>query len=371
MLTDLDYNPAAVHRAFEAGLKELTGERTLAERLVVARLPRRRRRHQDQLHRRPADLVVARLHQRDDRRPQERGRPGERHRHLGPHGPRLPPDGTGHQPGAERGPGPGLFDRMGGRRALGPRLRPGRLRLLRGRDAPEVPGARGGRLHQGGVAPRDLQLRHLALDAHRAGRTRRRGNTRRRSAGSTRTTPTARASGGSPTRSPASSTASRSRTRRSPSSPSIVTKDITKLVNIAVLKHNEDSGVTWATKNIALGVTTNKVRFHIDYCEKAIPEILAQPCHQGQDGPPHRRGGQDLDGQRRRGPDRPGQPHLLQPRPRGHGPHRPRHPRGEAGGPGARVDPGRSRRTSPPARKRGLGTDDLAKIDYRQIRVKA
>ncbi|MBN2257507.1 MAG: DUF362 domain-containing protein, partial [Anaerolineaceae bacterium] len=58
----------------------------------------------------------------------------------------------------------------------------------------------------------------------------------------------------------------------------IVTKDITKLVNIAVLKHNEDSGVTWATKNIALGVTTNKVRFHIDYCAKAIPEILARPC---------------------------------------------------------------------------------------------
>jgi hypothetical protein len=58
----------------------------------------------------------------------------------------------------------------------------------------------------------------------------------------------------------------------------LVTKDITKLVNIAVLKHNEDSGVTWAAKNIALGVTTNKVRFHIDYCEKAIPEILAAPC---------------------------------------------------------------------------------------------
>ena len=58
----------------------------------------------------------------------------------------------------------------------------------------------------------------------------------------------------------------------------LVTKDITKLVNIAVLKHNEDSGVTWATKNIALGVTTNKVRFHIDYCEKAIPAILAQPA---------------------------------------------------------------------------------------------
>jgi hypothetical protein len=57
----------------------------------------------------------------------------------------------------------------------------------------------------------------------------------------------------------------------------IVTKDITKLVNIAVLKHNEDSGVTWATKNIALGVTTNKIRFHIDYCTKSIAEILNKP----------------------------------------------------------------------------------------------
>lgn len=57
----------------------------------------------------------------------------------------------------------------------------------------------------------------------------------------------------------------------------IVTREITKLVNIAVLKHNEDSGLTWAAKNIALGVTTNKVRFHIDYCAKAIPAILAQP----------------------------------------------------------------------------------------------
>ena len=58
----------------------------------------------------------------------------------------------------------------------------------------------------------------------------------------------------------------------------IVTREMTKLINIAVLKHNEDSGITWAAKNIALGVTTNKVRFHIDYCAKAIPEILAQPA---------------------------------------------------------------------------------------------
>jgi len=58
----------------------------------------------------------------------------------------------------------------------------------------------------------------------------------------------------------------------------IVSRDITKLVNIAVLKHNEDSGVTWAAKNIALGVTTNKVRFHIDYCAKAIPAILSHAC---------------------------------------------------------------------------------------------
>jgi len=58
----------------------------------------------------------------------------------------------------------------------------------------------------------------------------------------------------------------------------IVTRDITKLINIAVLKHNEDSGVTWAAKNIALGVTTNKVRFHIDYCATAIPMIMNHPC---------------------------------------------------------------------------------------------
>jgi hypothetical protein len=58
----------------------------------------------------------------------------------------------------------------------------------------------------------------------------------------------------------------------------IVTKEITKLVNIAVLKHNEDSGVTWALKNIALGVTTNKVRFHIDYCARSIADIMALPC---------------------------------------------------------------------------------------------
>jgi Domain of unknown function (DUF362) len=61
----------------------------------------------------------------------------------------------------------------------------------------------------------------------------------------------------------------------------LVTREITKLVNIAVLKHNEDSGVTWAAKNIALGVTTNKVRFHIDYCARAIPDILALPCLKG------------------------------------------------------------------------------------------
>jgi len=57
----------------------------------------------------------------------------------------------------------------------------------------------------------------------------------------------------------------------------IITREITKLVNIAVLKHNEDSGVTWATKNIALGMTTNKVRFHIDFCARAISEILSHP----------------------------------------------------------------------------------------------
>ena len=59
---------------------------------------------------------------------------------------------------------------------------------------------------------------------------------------------------------------------------SIVTSEVNKIVNIAVLKHNEDSGVTLATKNVALGVTTNKVRFHIDFCAKAIPAIMSIPC---------------------------------------------------------------------------------------------
>ncbi len=58
----------------------------------------------------------------------------------------------------------------------------------------------------------------------------------------------------------------------------IVTRDINKLINIAVLKHNEDSGVTFCLKNVALGVTTNKVRFHIDYCAIAISEIMSFPC---------------------------------------------------------------------------------------------
>lgn len=58
----------------------------------------------------------------------------------------------------------------------------------------------------------------------------------------------------------------------------IVTKNITKLINIPVLKHNEDSGVTFCTKNIALGVTTNKVRFHLDYCTRSISEIMSNPC---------------------------------------------------------------------------------------------
>jgi hypothetical protein len=53
---------------------------------------------------------------------------------------------------------------------------------------------------------------------------------------------------------------------------------VNKIVNLAVLKHNEDSGVTLATKNIALGVTTNKVRFHIDFCARSIAAIMSTPC---------------------------------------------------------------------------------------------
>ena len=139
------------------------------QRLVVARLPGRRRRHQDQLHRRAAHLLVPRLDQRDDRRPQGRRGQGEQHRHLGPDGPRLPPHGPRDQPRPDRRPGHGLLARLGGRRALGPGLRPEGLRLVRGRDAQEVPRARRPRLHPGGLAPRDLQLRLVALDPRPAG----------------------------------------------------------------------------------------------------------------------------------------------------------------------------------------------------------
>ena len=44
-----------------------------------------------------------------------------------------------------------------------------------------------------------------------------------------------------------------------------------------MLKHNEDSGVTLCAKNIALGVTTNKIRFHLDLCARPIAEIMSHP----------------------------------------------------------------------------------------------
>lgn len=58
----------------------------------------------------------------------------------------------------------------------------------------------------------------------------------------------------------------------------IVTKDVNKIINLCVLKHNVDSGVTLALKNIALGVTTNKVRFHRDFCAASIAAINSFPC---------------------------------------------------------------------------------------------
>jgi len=58
----------------------------------------------------------------------------------------------------------------------------------------------------------------------------------------------------------------------------IVTKDITKLIVIGNLKYNMCSGVTFICKNIALGVTSNRVRFHIDLCATAIPAVLGFPC---------------------------------------------------------------------------------------------
>ena len=166
-----------------------------------------------------------------------------------------------------------------------------------------------------------------------------------------------------------SSTASPSRTRSRSCFADIVTKDITKLVNIAVLKHNEDSGVTWAAKNIALGVTTNKVRFHIDFCEKAIPEILAAPCIKDKTVLHIGEAAKISTGQRGRGARSPATTASSSAATRWPWTASASTSSRRSGRPRGSDRSATSRRTSRPARGRALGTDDLARIDLRELRA--
>lgn len=59
----------------------------------------------------------------------------------------------------------------------------------------------------------------------------------------------------------------------------IVTKQITKIINVPVLKQHPITGVTVSLKNIAFGSVNNTLRFHSNpvNCDPAIAEICANP----------------------------------------------------------------------------------------------
>ena len=57
----------------------------------------------------------------------------------------------------------------------------------------------------------------------------------------------------------------------------IVTQKITKLINVPVLKHHGLTGVSLSLKNLALGVTDNRSRFHAAVCDPMIGEVCAHP----------------------------------------------------------------------------------------------
>ncbi len=278
MLTDLDYNPAAVHRAFEAGLKELTGERTLAgawsslvspDDVVGIKIncigAPRVSSSLASINETIAGLKSAGVKENAiivwDRMDRDFRRTGLAI-NRGSSGVRVMGCST-----AWEGVLPWVagYDR-------------GVSRVLRGRDPQEIPGA-----GRAAASPRTPSHREIFNSVTWLWTLIEQGDERARKYEKE-------------IRRLYTDYSDREGIRRIADEiagafdgvtiedeeksflAEIVTKDITKLVNIAVLKHNEDSGVTWATKNIALGVTTNKVRFHIDYCEKAIPAILAQPA---------------------------------------------------------------------------------------------
>ncbi len=57
----------------------------------------------------------------------------------------------------------------------------------------------------------------------------------------------------------------------------IVTRMVTKVVNVPVLKDHNASGITAALKNLAFGVVNNTARFHPSACDPAIVDIWQMP----------------------------------------------------------------------------------------------
>ncbi len=57
----------------------------------------------------------------------------------------------------------------------------------------------------------------------------------------------------------------------------IVTRMVTKVVNVPVLKDHNASGITAALKNLAFGVVDNTARFHPSACDPAIADIWQMP----------------------------------------------------------------------------------------------
>lgn len=56
-----------------------------------------------------------------------------------------------------------------------------------------------------------------------------------------------------------------------------MTQEITKLINVPVLKHHALTGVSLCLKNLALGAVDNRSRFHLAACDPMIGEVCAHP----------------------------------------------------------------------------------------------
>jgi hypothetical protein len=57
----------------------------------------------------------------------------------------------------------------------------------------------------------------------------------------------------------------------------IITQRITRLVNVPVLKHHQNCGVSMALKNVAMGSCNNVSRGHANHCADFLPLVYGQP----------------------------------------------------------------------------------------------